>query len=91
MDGNHSFKKANKLLIAAVFIAVIAITAFTGVYYFVLPNQQVQKPVVITNFSDGAWANFSLSIYNANGTIASIGRMAACSYSGTINGSNCWV
>lgn len=91
MAGNHAFKKSNKILVAAVLIAVIAIAAFIGVYYVVLPNQQAQKPAVVTNFSDGAWANFSLSIYNANGTLASIGKMMVCSYSGTINGSNCWV
>jgi hypothetical protein len=92
MDGNQSVKrKSNKILIAAVLIAVIVVAAFVGIYYFVLPNQQAQKPAVVTNFSDGAWANFSLSIYNANGTLASIGRMATRSYSGTINGSNCWV
>jgi hypothetical protein len=82
--------KSTKIL-AVVLLAVIAVAAFIGVYYFVLPNQQAQKPTVVTNFSDGAWANFSLSIYNANGTLASIGRMAARSSSGTINGSDCWV
>lgn len=91
MTANHAFKKSNKILVAAVLIVVIVAAAFIGVYYFAPPNQQAQKPAVVTNFSEGAWANFSLTIYNANGTLASIGRMAASSYSGTINGSDCWV
>jgi hypothetical protein len=82
-------KKSNKILLAAVLIIVI-VAAVSVTAYYCLPSQ-TPEPDVVTNFSDGAWANFSLSIYDSNGAVASSGNMLACAYSGTCDGSDCWV
>ncbi len=84
-------KKSSKIIIAAVCIAVVLVAAFVGVYYCVLPNQPANVPEPVTNFSDGSWANYTLTVYNENGTIASDGNMMAVSVAGTYNGTNCWV
>ncbi|HSV49481.1 MAG TPA: hypothetical protein VLH35_04120 [Candidatus Acidoferrales bacterium] len=90
MADESKSKKSKKLLIAAVLLIVIVAAVSVGVYYY-LPNQTAPKPDAVTNFSDGAWANYNLTIYNATGTIASNGTMMVYTYAGTYNGTNCWV
>jgi hypothetical protein len=82
-------KKSNKILLAAVLIVII-VAAVSVTAYYCLPRETLEHDVV-TNFSDGAWANFSLSVYDANGAVSSSGNMLACAYSGTYNGVECWV
>jgi hypothetical protein len=82
-------KKLNKLLIAAV-LAIIIIAVLSVTAYYCLPTQ-TPKPTVVTNFHEGAWANYSLSIFNSNGTVASNGNMMATTNQGTYNGKDCWV
>jgi hypothetical protein len=81
--------KSNKIMLAAVLLViVIAAVSVTAYYYH---PRETPNPDAVTNFSDGAWANFSLSIYDTNGAVASSGNMLACAYSGTYDGVDCWV
>jgi hypothetical protein len=92
-DAVSSKKKSNKPILLAVCLAVIVVAAVVSVYYFGLPSQPSEEPQgrVVTNFSDGAWANYSLTIYNQNGTVVSMGNMMAYANSGTYEGADCWV
>lgn len=83
-------KKINKVLIAALLIIVIVAVVSVSAYYC-LPSQTPSDPEVVTNFREGAWANYSLSIFNADGTVKSSGNMMATAVSGTYNGADCWV
>ncbi len=93
MTNNESTKKSSsRIILAAILIATVVIVAVAGVYCLVLPNLKAEKsPEPVTNFSEGAWANYSLSIYNPNGTVTSSGYMMANTTAGTYNGSDCWV
>ncbi len=83
-------KKFNKLLIIAVLVIVIVAIVSVSAYYC-LPSAAPSKPDVVTNFREGAWANYSLTIYNPNGTVKSSGNMMATTTSGTYDGKDCWV
>lgn len=83
-------KKSNRLLIIAVIAIVIVAIVSVSAYYY-LPSQTPSKPDVVTNFREGAWANYSLSIYNTDGTVKSSGNMMATTTSGSYNGKDCWV
>jgi hypothetical protein len=83
-------KKSNKLLIIAVIVIVIVAVVSVSAYYC-LPTQTTPKTDVVTHFRDGAWANYSLSIYNADGTVKSSGNMMATTTSGSYGGKDCWV
>ncbi|NLF87489.1 hypothetical protein GX563_01550 [Candidatus Bathyarchaeota archaeon] len=82
-------KTSNKILLAAVLVVII-VAAVSVTAYYCLPRE-TPNPEVVTYFGEGAWANFTLSIYNADGTVASSGNMLACAYSGTYGGSDCWI
>jgi len=81
--------KSSKILLA-VALVVIVLVAVSVTAYYCLPREK-PNPDAVTNFSDGAWANFSLSIYDTDGAVASSGNMMAYAYSGTYNGVDCWV
>lgn len=82
-------KKPNKLLILlAVIVIIVAVLSVTA--YYCLPSQN-SKPDAVTNFHDGAWANYSLSIFSSNGTVASQGNMLATTAQGTYDSKDCWV
>lgn len=81
--------KINKLLIAVIAIIIIVATVSVTAYYC-LPSQ-ASKPDAVTNFHDGAWANYSLSIFSSNGTVASQGNMLASTAQGTYDGKECWI
>jgi hypothetical protein len=83
-------KKLSRVLIAALLIIIIVAIVSVSAYYC-LPSQTPSTPDVVTNFREGAWANYSLSIFNPDGTVKSSGNMLATVTSGTYNGSNCWV
>lgn len=83
-------KKSNKLLIIAVLVIVIVAAVSVSAYYY-LPSQAPSKPDVVTNFREGTWANYSLSIYNTDGTVKSSGNMMATTTSGTYSGKDCWI
>jgi hypothetical protein len=83
-------KKSNKFLIIAVLVIVIVAVVSVSAYYC-LPTQTTPKTDVVTNFRDGAWANYSLSIYNVDGTVKSSGNMMATTTSGSYGGKDCWV
>ncbi len=88
---SHSKSKTNKLIIVVVCIAVILVATFVGIYYCVLPSQPTQKGEVVTNFSDGVWANYTANFYDKNGNFASQGNMMTYTTAGTYNGQDCWV
>jgi hypothetical protein len=82
-------KLRNKILIAAALIITIIVVVSVAAFYC-LPSQ-TPKPDAVTNFHEGAWANYSLSIFNSNGTVASTGNMMASTNKGTYDGKECWV
>ncbi|NLB76416.1 MAG: hypothetical protein GX799_08110 [Crenarchaeota archaeon] len=73
---------------AAIFIVVVVV-AVSVTAYISLPNQ-TPEPVVVTNFSDGAWANYSSEFYQ-NGVFVSEGNLMAWVNAGTYNDADCWV
>jgi hypothetical protein len=82
-------KKSNKILIAtALIIILVAVVSVTA--YYSLPSQ-TPKPDVVTNFHEGAWANYSFTSYNSNGTVAHAGNMLASTTRGTYDGKDCWI
>ncbi len=88
----HVKKKSNKTIIATVCVAIILIAAVAGVYYYTVPNQPSDKLEPVTNFSDGAWANYTVNYYDENDTLwASQGSLIVHSTAGTYNGVDCWV
>ncbi len=86
-------KKSNKIIIVAVLAAVILVAAVAGVYYCTLPSQPKtpETPDVVTNFSDGAWANYDMNYYATNGTLVSKDSMMVYAYASTENGTDYWV
>lgn len=77
---------------AVVCIAVIVVVAVAGIYGSGILNQQqpAEKGIVITNFSDGAWANYTANIYDANGQ-AFPSSMMTYTTTGTYKDQNCWI
>ncbi len=91
MTNTSNPKNSTKIILIVVFILIIVVAVLVAVFYCGSLNPAHEQSVVVTNFSDGAWANYSLTIYSANGTIASTGKMIVCAFSGTYNGVDCWV
>lgn len=82
-------KNSNRILIAtALIIVIVAVVSVTA--YYSLPSQ-TPKPDVVTNFHEGAWANYSFSNYNSDGTAAHSGNMLASTTRGTYDGKDCWI
>jgi hypothetical protein len=84
-------KKPNKILIAtALIIIIVAVAVVSVTAYYSLPSQ-TPKPDVVTNFHEGAWANYSFSNYNSDGAVAHFGSMLASTARGTYDGKDCWI
>ena len=82
-------KKSNIILIAtALIIILVAVVSVTAYYSF---PSQTPKPDVVTNFHEGAWANYSFTSFNSNGTVAHTGNMLASTTRGTYDGKDCWI
>lgn len=81
--------KTNRIIIAVVLVAVIAIAVVAGVYYCTPAKSDKPKAQAVTNFSDGAWANYT-SLFYEGGNVVLEGSFMACSVAGTYNGADCW-
>ena len=84
--------KSRRFLLVAVCVAVIVIALIAAVYCFVLPGMNSQNGFsIVTNFSDGAWANYVVNLYEENGVFASQDTMSVSATSGAFNGKDCWI
>lgn len=78
-------------IVTVVIAAVILAASVTGVYYCAIPSTAAEKATVITNFSDGAWANYSIVYYDINGEVVCPGNMLTYTYAGKYNDGECWI
>ena len=97
MAENHGevlIKKSNpkKIVIVAVCVAVVIVAAFVGIYYLVPPNSEHPQDIsVVTNFSDGAYANYVIVSYDDAGAVKGRGILNNTITDGTYDGKSCWV
>jgi hypothetical protein len=91
-ENTQTKKSSKKILVATVIIAVIIVAAVAGVYYGTQPSATAaEKGFAITNFRDGAWANYSVVYYDLNGEVVCPGSMLTYTYAGQYNNRDCWV
>jgi hypothetical protein len=83
-------KKSNKLMLAIICIAVILVATVAGIYYYASPKPTADKPVLVTNLSDGAWVNYTAKYYE-NSNLVSQGTLMEYVIAGTYNGADCWI
>lgn len=81
--------KTNKIIIAVVLVAVVAVAVVAGVYYCSPAKSDTPKAQAVTNFSDGAWANYTAQYY-AGGNVVAEGSFMVYTVVGTYNGADCW-
>ncbi len=80
--------KSKKVILIAILIVIVVAAVSVAAYYFLAP--QTPESVVVTNFSDGAWANYTSEFYQ-DGVFVSEGRLLVWANAGTYNGEDCWI
>jgi len=80
--------KSKKVMLTAILIVIVVAAVSVAAYYFLAPQTPEQD--VVTNFSDGAWANYSSEFYQ-DGVFVSEGRLLVWANAGTYNGVDCWI
>ncbi len=80
------------IIAAAVCVALILVATFVGVCYL-MPSGNERKPShsVVTNFSDGAWANYAIESYYETGAAKGHGILNSTIAAGVHDEKVCWV
>ena len=91
-ENTQNKKKSNKLVLVAVFnCGYFDSGSCRRILLDITQPNCRETGSRYLNFRVGAWANYSATTYNANGTVAAQGSLMAYSYLDTFNGAESWV
>lgn len=90
MGENVQAKKKSKKIITAILLALVLVITAVGVYAYTQSNQpaNAEKATPVTNFSDGSWANYTVTFYEDGQEY--LGVMMTYTISGNWHNQDCW-